>query len=62
MTKDEFDVARILKEYGAKSEEDLTNILENEWNLVPCAICGKQIDITHCDYDDDDPVCLGGCH
>jgi hypothetical protein len=55
------DVKRLLKEFGAKNEEELVDIMQNSWNSAICQKCGRKIDLLNCDYENDDPVCKGGC-
>jgi len=56
------DVQSILDEFGAKSEEELRSVIDNEWNIAKCSCCGKNIDLLSCSYIDSDPVCRGGCY
>jgi len=61
MNKDDKMVSDALEEFGAKNEEEFDKIINETWNIVKCAFCGKEIDALKCDYYDGDPVCLGGC-
>jgi hypothetical protein len=56
------EIKKILSEFGAKNEEELTNILNKEWNVAKCSICGKTIDLLLCEYINGDPACKGGCY
>ena len=51
------DIDQILKEFGAKDEDDLINIVNNTWNIMKCKYCGHKFNITKCSYRDGDPVC-----
>jgi len=62
MSKDSFDVGRILKDFNAKTEEELMETVNNTWYVAECTNCGKELDLRVCEYDDGDPICLGGCH
>lgn len=54
-------IKKMMKEYGAKNEEEFQTIIYDAWNISQCIICGKLLDLTTCGYEDGDPVCLGGC-
>lgn len=54
-------IKKMMKEYGAKNEEEFQTIIYDKWNISQCIICGKMLDLTTCAYDDGDPICFGGC-
>ena len=55
------DISQILKEFGAKDENDLVDIVNNTWNIIECKQCKYKFDIMKCSYRDGDPVCPR-CH
>ena len=55
------DIKKMLKEYGAKNEEEFAQIINEDWKFAECTRCGKLIDLTTCSFEDGDPICYGGC-
>lgn len=62
MNRDTFNVKKILKDFGAKTEDELLEIVNDTWHVSECTKCGKELDLRTCQYIDGDPVCYGGCH
>jgi len=56
------EIKQILDEFGAKSEDELVEIVEKTWNLIKCKTCKHSFDLTTCSYTSDgDPICPR-CH
>ncbi len=47
----------VLDEFGVKSDNELMDVLLNDWNLVKCK-CGNKFDLTTCNYSEiGNPIC-----
>lgn len=57
MSKNHFQINKILKEFGAKNEEELLKKLDKEAKIIPCLICGKEMPIEKIHFYNGDPYC-----
>lgn len=56
------DIKTSLTFLGAKSEDEINDIIEYTWYKVECFKCGKIISLETCDFECGEvPVCKGGC-
>jgi formylmethanofuran dehydrogenase subunit E len=58
--EEEFDnkrVAKLLKDFGVKNEEELYKELMQPIITIPCSECGRETEIESIHTIDGDPVC-----
>lgn len=47
----EIKVGAVLKDFGVKNEKEFDGVLMNNWNIVRCKACQRDIDIVTAKYD-----------
>lgn len=52
----EKDLNKMVKELGAKSEDDLAEKLLDDWDKVKCCVCGKEVSLMMAVSIDGDPA------
>ena len=48
---------KLWQDFDVKTDEELKIKINENWYKSNCSICGKEVDLRNCNYENGDPIC-----